>query len=225
MFQPPSGTGEYKPGNSGLSSRAGSRGANGRWFLGMTARVRRVGNAMSPLPPREARMRRAPLSLIAALLLTATPALAQRPSPAAKPAPAAKQPAKAGKWEPVTSVEGITEYRLPNGLQRGALPGSDQADLHGERHLLRGQQARGLRRGGHGAPARAPALQGHAEAPQHSAGCSPSAAPAPTAPPGWTAPTTSRRCRPRTPTWRGRWPSRRTAWSTASSPRRTWTAR
>jgi zinc protease len=60
-------------------------------------------------------MRRAPLSLIAALLLAAAPALAQSPAPVAKPAPAAK-PA-AGALTPVTTVEGITEYRLPNGLR------------------------------------------------------------------------------------------------------------
>ncbi|HEX8699946.1 MAG TPA: insulinase family protein, partial [Myxococcaceae bacterium] len=71
---------------------------------------------MYPLPPREVRMRRAPLSLFAALLLAATPALAQGPAPKARPAPAAKQPAPAWKWKPRTSVEGITEYRLPNGL-------------------------------------------------------------------------------------------------------------
>ena len=57
-------------------------------------------------------MRRAPLSLIAALLLATAPALAQGPAPSG-----AKAPARAGKLAPVTSVEGITEYRLPNGLR------------------------------------------------------------------------------------------------------------
>jgi zinc protease len=59
-------------------------------------------------------MRRAPLSLLTALLLAATPALAQGPAPAGKAAPAAK---RAGALTPVASVEGITEYRLPNGLR------------------------------------------------------------------------------------------------------------
>ncbi|WP_373691682.1 M16 family metallopeptidase [Hyalangium versicolor] len=60
-------------------------------------------------------MRRVPLSLFAALLLTAAPALAQAPAPSPKAAPAAK--AKAGTLAPVASVEGINEYRLPNGLR------------------------------------------------------------------------------------------------------------
>ncbi|MFL5347525.1 MAG: M16 family metallopeptidase [Hyalangium sp.] len=62
-------------------------------------------------------MRRVPLSLFTALLLTAVPVLAKAPAPAA-PAPAAKaDKAKAGTLAPVASVEGINEYRLPNGLR------------------------------------------------------------------------------------------------------------
>jgi zinc protease len=78
---------------------------------------------MYSLPPREVRMRRAPLSLIAALLLAAAPAIAQSPAPAVPSAPAAvkavaaKPPARRASLAPVTSVEGITEYRLPNGLR------------------------------------------------------------------------------------------------------------
>jgi len=64
-------------------------------------------------------MRRAPLSLFTALLLAAAPVLAQAPaapaSSAIKLAPAAR--AKAGTLAPVASVEGINEYRLPNGLR------------------------------------------------------------------------------------------------------------
>ena len=62
-------------------------------------------------------MRRAPLSLIAALLLATAPALAQGPAPSAPASSGAKAPEEAGKLAPVTSVEGITEYRLPNGLR------------------------------------------------------------------------------------------------------------
>jgi zinc protease len=71
-------------------------------------------------------MRRAPLSLFTALLLAVAPALALAQAPAAaaaKPAPRAqpKAPAapaaKPGPLAPVASVEGITEYRLPNGLR------------------------------------------------------------------------------------------------------------
>jgi hypothetical protein len=73
----------------------------------MMDRVHGVGSAVhSPQPTREARMRRAPLSLLTALLLAATPALAQGPAPAGKAAPAAK---RAGALTPVASVEGITE--------------------------------------------------------------------------------------------------------------------
>ncbi len=64
-------------------------------------------------------MRRAPL--IAALLLAALSAFAQGPAPAAQAPAAAKAPsqakAKAGTPAPVASVEGIHEYRLPNGLR------------------------------------------------------------------------------------------------------------
>ncbi len=57
-------------------------------------------------------MRRAPLPLIAALLLATSPALAQSPAPKA-----AAARSRATKLVPVASVEGITEYRLPNGLR------------------------------------------------------------------------------------------------------------
>ncbi|MDC0711803.1 pitrilysin family protein [Stigmatella sp. ncwal1] len=73
----------------------------------MTGRVRRVASAVLSLPTHEARMRRSPLALVAALLVAASPALAAKP--------AARAPA--GMLAPVTSVEGITEYRLPNGLR------------------------------------------------------------------------------------------------------------
>ncbi len=61
--------------------------------------------------------------LVAALLLASAPALAKGPSPSAQPAPSAqvaplpRGKAKAGALAPFTSVEGITEYRLDNGLR------------------------------------------------------------------------------------------------------------
>ncbi|MBZ4411657.1 insulinase family protein [Myxococcus sp. XM-1-1-1] len=88
--------------------------------------VCRVRSAVHFLKTREDRMkRRTPLSLLAPLMLLASqPVWAQAPAPspsAAKtPSPAAKAAApapKAGSLSPVTSVEGITEYRLPNGLR------------------------------------------------------------------------------------------------------------
>ncbi|WP_309887922.1 pitrilysin family protein [Archangium sp.] len=57
--------------------------------------------------------------LAAALLLASAPALAQAPAPAS-PSKVASPPAskaKAGSSAPFTSVEGITEYRLDNGLR------------------------------------------------------------------------------------------------------------
>ena len=50
---------------------------------------------------------------------------------------------------------------------RPAVPRSVEIDGHGERHLSRRLQARGLRRDRHGAPAGAHALQGLHQAPQH----------------------------------------------------------
>ena len=54
------------------------------------------------------------------VVLLVTPASAQQP--AAKPARPARAPALAPKATRVTTVEGITEYRLPNGLQVLLLP-------------------------------------------------------------------------------------------------------
>ncbi|MBN1206498.1 MAG: insulinase family protein [Myxococcaceae bacterium] len=90
----------------------------------MTGRVPGVGSAVHPQLTPEARMRRAPL--LAALLLAALSACAQGPVPVAKAPPAAPvAPAvavsnardRADTPAPVASVEGITEYRLPNGLR------------------------------------------------------------------------------------------------------------
>src|SRR5689334_17848967 len=59
------------------------------------------------------------LPLLAALAVSAAPALAKKPkTPPPAPAPAAVAvPAPLPPPEKVTSVEGITEYRLANGLR------------------------------------------------------------------------------------------------------------
>jgi zinc protease len=75
----------------------------------MTGKVREVASPVPSPMTRDSRMRRAPLPLLAALLLTALPVLAK--------APAAAPPAKAAALAPVASVEGIHEYHLPNGLR------------------------------------------------------------------------------------------------------------
>ncbi|MBJ6760786.1 insulinase family protein [Myxococcaceae bacterium JPH2] len=63
--------------------------------------------------------RRTPLFLLATLLVASTPGWAKGPAPAQKPAATASARAatKEPALSPVTSVEGITEYRLPNGLR------------------------------------------------------------------------------------------------------------
>ena len=164
-------------------------------------------------------IRTAGLLLAAALFAPATFAQGTASAPdqaapkAAKAAPKAAKAAKPetrkvaaqlpGKHLPgtpakVTEVEGITEYRLANGLRVLLFPDQSQAHHHGERHLPRRQPPRELRRDRHGAPARAPDVQGHAEAPRHRPRSSTSAACASTAPPGWTAPTTTSCSRPAT---------------------------
>ena len=64
--------------------------------------------------------------------------------------------------ERVTSVEGITEYRLANGLQVLLFPDPSKPTITVNVTYLVGSRARELRRDRHGAPARAPGVQGHA---------------------------------------------------------------
>ena len=72
--------------------------------------------------------------------------------------------------ERVTSVEGITEYRLANGLKVLLFPDPTKQTITVNITYLVGSRARELRRNGHGAPAGAPRVQGDAEASQHRAG-------------------------------------------------------
>src|SRR6218665_910039 len=91
--------------------------------FGNTPRARPVGSVRtpsrlpSPLPeaPRMTLPSR-PRLLVAALLLVAAPALAEAPA-APKAASSVRAPAKATSPAPLTSVEGISEYRLDNGLR------------------------------------------------------------------------------------------------------------
>ena len=83
----------------------------------------------------------------------------------------------------VASVEGVTEYRLANGLRVLLVPDPSASNRHRARHLPRRLAPRGLRRERHGAPARAPAVQGHRSATPTSRRSSTSAARASTAPP------------------------------------------
>jgi hypothetical protein len=62
----------------------------------------------------------------------------------------------------VRSVEGITEYRLDNGLSVLLFAGRHQAHGDGQHHLPGRLAPRELRRNRHGAPARTFAVQGHA---------------------------------------------------------------
>ncbi len=71
------------------------------------------------------------------------------------------------------SIEGITEYTLAQRPARPVVPGRDQADGHRQRHVPRRVAPRELRRDGHGAPAGAPDVQGHADDGQHLPGARP----------------------------------------------------
>ena len=110
-------------------------------------------------------------------------------------------------------------HRVPPGQRpaRAAVPRPVQADHHGQHHLPGRLAPRELRRDRHGAPARAPGVQGHAAATRHPEG----AHRARRAPQRHhlvaTAPTTSRPSPPPTRTCAGRSISRPTAWSIPSS--------
>lgn len=73
--------------------------------------------------------RRTPLALLAALLVAASPAWALAPAPLPRPAATARAPAKPATLAPVASVEGITEYRLPNGLRVLLFPDPTKATV------------------------------------------------------------------------------------------------
>ena len=87
----------------------------------------------------------------------------QIPPPPAPPAPP----------ERVTAVEGITEYRLANGLQVLLFPDQSKPTVTVNITYLVGSPPRELRRDRHGAPARAPDVQGHAQAPERRPGVQP----------------------------------------------------
>ena len=91
------------------------------------------------------------------------------------------------------------DHRVP-ARQRAAgaaLPRSVPAQGHGQPDGLRRVAARGVRRDGHGAPARAHALQGDAHSSRHPQGCSRIAEPSSTARHGSIGPITMRRSPPR----------------------------
>ncbi len=115
--------------------------------------------------------------------------------------------------ERVTSVEGITEYRLANGLRVLLFPDPEQADHHGEHHLPGRLAPRELRRDRHGAPARTHVVQGHGAPHGHSRRSWRRMARGPMAPPRGTAPTTTRPSTPARKTCAGRSISKPTAWS------------
>ncbi|MBN8230177.1 insulinase family protein [Corallococcus macrosporus] len=75
--------------------------------------------------------RRTPLALLAGLFLAAPPVWALAPAPLPKPAasPAARTASKPASLSPVASVEGITEYRLPNGLRVLLFPDPTKATV------------------------------------------------------------------------------------------------
>ena len=81
---------------------------------------------------------------------------------------AAAQPRLPDGITQVTTVEGITEYRLDNGLQVLLFRDPSKATITVNMTYLVGSRRRKLRRDGHGASARAHAVQGLDEVPGHS---------------------------------------------------------
>ncbi|NRD59053.1 M16 family metallopeptidase, partial [Corallococcus exiguus] len=75
--------------------------------------------------------RRTPLALLAVLLVAAPPVWARAPAPLPKPAASstARAQTKPAALTPVASVEGITEYRLPNGLRVLLFPDPTKATV------------------------------------------------------------------------------------------------
>ena len=133
-----------------------------------------------------------PAVLLTWTLTAFSPALTHAGQAAAPAAPAAAQSLPTGV-ERITSVEGITEYRLANGLQVLLFPDQSKQTITVNVTVQGRLAPRGLRRDRHGPPARAPGVQGIAEAPATFRRSSPSTARVRTAPPGSTARTTSRR--------------------------------
>ena len=92
----------------------------------------------------------------------------------------------------VTSVEGITEYRLDNGLKVLLFPDSSKPTVTVNVTYLVGSRYEGYGETRHGAPAGAHAVQGHGQARRHHGRADPSTARSSTAPLPTTAPTISR---------------------------------
>ena len=127
-----------------------------------------------------------------------------RPVPARRDRSGAEPPGRATRRHR-GSDPGRRHHRVPAAERPAGPAGSRrlQAEHHRQRHLPGRLAPRELRRDRHGAPARAPAVQGHADAIATSGASSPSGACAPTARPGTTAPTTSPPSRPATRTSAG----------------------
>ncbi|RKG88385.1 insulinase family protein [Corallococcus sp. CA049B] len=93
------------------------------------------GAVRSPVPnpshPEDRMTRRTPLALLAVLLVAAPPVWARAPAPLPKPAASstARAQTKPAALAPVASVEGITEYRLPNGLRVLLFPDPTKATV------------------------------------------------------------------------------------------------
>ena len=96
------------------------------------------------------------------------------------------------------AMGGISEYRLPNGLKLLLIPDASQDTTTVNVTYLVGSRHEGYGETRNGAPARAHAVQGHADASRIRRASSRNAARATTARPRSTAPTTSRRSRPAT---------------------------
>ena len=102
--------------------------------------------------------------------------------------------AQAAPPQKVASVEGITEYRLDNGLRVLLFPDPSRPKVTVNLTVFVGSRHEGYGETGHGPPARAHALQGDARRIPTSPRSSRSAGPSSTARPGSIGPITTRRC-------------------------------
>ena len=132
-----------------------------------------------------------------------------------------KAPVKTSAPVKVTSVEGITEYRLANGLRVLLFPDPAKPTVTVNITYLVGSRHEGYGETGMAHLLEHLLFKGTPTHPNIPQELTAHGAPAPTAPRGSTAPTTSRRSRRPTRTSTGRSTSKPTGWSTPSSPRRT----
>ena len=123
--------------------------------------------ALSPALLQARGVAQAPAPPTPASASAAAPALLQARAAAQAPAPPAPAAASSGPPVAVTTVEGIHEYRLANGLRVLLFPDASKPTVTVNLTVFVGSRHEGYGETGHGPPARAHALQGDAHPRQH----------------------------------------------------------